>query len=187
MLSHTTILVAIEPGWLEISNEIATWFTAIGTVGAVAISLWLIYTQQSERINVHTGTTTTIIVPAEGESSSPPPKDELTLTIVNKGLREVTLESIKLSLKGGQWAKGVQRAGKKIAIVEKLYYKVPISDLRNVRSTSRGLNARHPPIWTVRSTTGKVWVAKISKYQWEKTLSDIEKAIEQEMDTRRQT
>ncbi len=97
MFSHTTIMLPTEPTWLDISNAIAAWFTAFGTVGAVILTLYLSLKSTRPKLKVEASVQHAILCSSIGTSVS---GEYFHVRATNVGLLSCQIISIEWRISG---------------------------------------------------------------------------------------
>lgn len=169
MFSHTTIVLPSAPSWIDYLNLAASWFTAIGTVGTVVVTLVLTYQQQAQRLKLYPRSSATITVMPEGWSGPPPIEHFFRLTAFNPGHRAITLRSATLAYQDAngevEWMYSLEGSGSQITHEQERQYAVSFAQIPDhvwdklikPAKKSAGL------IWTIESMTGKKWTAPLPK------------------------
>jgi len=96
MLSHTTILVSGDPGWLPVATALATWLAAIGTVGTALMSIYLAREPYRVKLRVGAGKRLTFYMGEPVERH----REVLMIDVTNIGLRTVNVSAIGWELGG---------------------------------------------------------------------------------------
>ena len=173
MISHTTIF--LQPDWLTTSNLLASWLTAIGTDGAVIVTLWVTYNQQAQRLKLHARIGGTITIMPEG-AGDPTSEECFRLTILNNGFRHITVRTVSFKMPSINWTMSLEKLGTRIEHDEEKEYSIPFSQIPNRAWKSfTGPNSKNDlRVWFVQTKTGKKWIVPMSKA----TLNSIRFALQ---------
>ena len=103
---------------INFSTSIATWLTAVGTIGAVITSLWFAWSKNRLRLKVHVG-----LMVAMGDITG---DQYCRIRAVNIGLRPITITNIG-------WKCGIWHWGRKYAIQD-ISFSPSASEIQKISS-----------------------------------------------------